>query len=192
LFETEGADMSIRESVVHSEIAQASRMQGVWLSTTEKQETSRILLVGEDNPQSAYPEHALIDHPVNCAGWRLRAKIFGLRRDVYCALWRRNLCAAGWDSVEARCTTAALLNHSSPWSIIVCLGKKVCDKFGVEQWSFTEVVFDHKPGEVRFMLVGMPHPSGRCREWNDPGAAERVKAMMRKVSPFLPWGGVCE
>ena len=58
---------------------------------------ARALLIGEDNPLSAVPEHALFPYPVGCAGHRL-AGILGLGNAAYLALWRTNLCVGGWSS----------------------------------------------------------------------------------------------
>ncbi len=63
----------------------------------------RILLLGEDNPQSSRPEFQLYSRPQGCAGERLKSKVLGLTRDSdYLAIWRANLCTPVWDSLEAR------------------------------------------------------------------------------------------
>lgn len=135
-------------------------------------------LVGEDNPHSRDPRYALFDKPDHCAGGRLR-QILGLHRTGYLfALARRNLCAATWNDLEAK-ATADLIAAESGELVVVMLGRKVATAFG-RAWL--------APFERDGRFVAIPHPSGRNRAWNDPGAVDRTRTLLREVAPQIPWG----
>lgn len=137
----------------------------------------RPLLVGESNPHSADPRHALYPHPPGCAGHRLM-NILGLRRWEYMLLFdRANLlgCSPVWFPRAARERAAELLASDRK---LILLGAKVAAAFG-----FCDGPFRSYDGRV---LV-LPHPSGRCRVWNDPGAAARAReAVARLVADADP------
>ena len=170
----------------------------------------RILLLGEDNPLSSRPEHALFCYPANCAGERLQSKIFGVLRYVYLAMWRTNLCSPKWSVKAARERAKVLLATANlhegqkpqPWDVVVCLGTKVAEvvaeaaqvmparPFDTRFWSR---FVDEKPGSITMgsgHLVFLPHPSGRCRAWNDPATVHKARAAMAEVAKDIPWGGV--
>ncbi len=165
---------------------------------------ARVLLVGEDNPQSQDPRHALFPYPEGCAGNRLMEKIFGLRRLAYLAIWRTNLCNQRWSTKAARARARALLDGYAPWSVIVMLGRKVADAFGDVIEDGERHRFDpFHGGELRtpcgqdpwgqyvmktIELVHLPHPSGRCRIWNQPGAAADARKLLSELEPGIPWG----
>lgn len=139
-----------------------------------------ILLVGELNPYSTDERYDLYDLPVGSAGWRLRSKIFGLRRTTYFQIKKKNLCRLRWDASEASKTAAEiLLNH--PETTLVLLGKKVLRAFDLG---------DISPFTVSGRFVVLPHPSGRCREWNDPAAITKTREIMSVVAPEISWGEV--
>lgn len=155
---------------------------------------TKVLLVGEDNPQSSEPEHALYNYPPACAGWRLQ-RIFGLEDETYLALDRINLCCPRWSGPESLRRAQACVVNGRPWSVIVMLGAKVRGAFAralgehrqaIEEWSVTEVC-DH--GVTK--LLALPHPSGRCQAWNDPRAAVRARTILRELAPEVPWGESC-
>lgn len=151
---------------------------------------ARILLVGEDNPISAAPEHALFCAPAGCAGQRLQELIFGLPRLQYLALWRTNLCVGGWSARRARARAGELVASGSPWNIIVMLGRKVAEAFARtdpevllgEVAPFSAVAV----GDVRF--ASLPHPSGRNTVWNQRGPIENARRIMAELAPELAWG----
>lgn len=148
---------------------------------------SRILLIGEDNPQSLDPAHALYDHPPNAAGARLR-DILSRNSNEYLAIWRANLCPSGkWGWREARASVNRLVAPRRPWDVVVLLGSKVaratCEALDLsdsdevaEDWvlpAFEKFKLAHGPFAASpVTLLALPHPSGRCRAWNDPGAAD--------------------
>lgn len=140
-------------------------------------------LVGEQNPYSLDPDAALLPVPRQSAGARL-ARILGLSRSEYLRRFRRaNLVdGTGWSERLAEEKARWVLGRDQ--GAIVLLGRRVARTFrraaayeGVgpcpDEPFFTR--------EGRFYLL--PHPSGLCRAWNDPGAAERAR---RLLVEFLP------
>lgn len=158
----------------------------------------RILLVGEDNPISDAPEHALYCGPVGCSGWRLQEKIFGLPRLQYLALWRTNLCVGGWSTKKARERARELTPPNTPWNLIILLGRKVAS-------VFSQVVTGDSPpfhvretnagsrssgGQGLFRFLSLPHPSGiNARSYGAQAVAD-TRQIMRELAPDLAWGTV--
>lgn len=70
-----------------------------------------------------------------------------------------NLCPPGeWDVAYAD-QVAALIRDMS-WRRIICCGRAVAGAFGVPSgWPYGEL-YDER-------IIVVPHPSGRCRWWND-------------------------
>ncbi len=165
----------------------------------------RPLLVGEDNPYSRDPRYALYPSPDHSAGGRLCRLIMGLSTKDYIRGFERvNLCAGEWSMREAKQTVCDLktdrwtsqipafgsdpdmVNGRFPHFIddkIVLLGAKVCEAFNSS----------YKPFEVArvsgCVFAILPHPSGRCRAWNEPGAFERARETLCRagVLPLPPW-----
>lgn len=157
--------------------------------------TASVLFLGEDNPQSARPEHALFNYPEGCAGHRLQSKILGVDRLNYLATWRTNLCNPTWSLKAARLRVAELFspaNHASAplgvktWRTVILLGRKVADAVGFvadrEIPAFTSYQTNG------FTLVSLPHPSGRNLIWNDRQVILNARALLREVCPDYPWG----
>lgn len=140
----------------------------------------RPLLIGEDNPHSADPLMALFPDPPGCAGHRLCTRVLGLSPSQYLARYRRaNLCPSdAWDNAVARHEATAWLHRvqHTP-DPVVLLGSKVAEAFRLRFDPFTVV----DPGLGAPPLVLLPHPSGRSRLWNDPGAYERARQVLRSV-----------
>ena len=140
------------------------------------------LLVGEDNPFRSKPELALYPLPLGCAGHRLQV-ILGLTRSQYLRRFDRvNLCEGGvWDPVGAQVRASQII--AGPWRVVVLLGRKVARAFervglpGVEPGrSFQTIDY----GERTFVLL--PHPSGRCRAWNEEGASSLARRLVEAVT----------
>jgi hypothetical protein len=153
----------------------------------EQDRGREILFLGEDNPQSALPEHRLFDHPPRCAGHRLREAILRIPSDLYLACWRGNLCCPSWSEEQASEIAPRVLDADAPWKVVVMLGRKVA-RVMTRALSLPEMLpfTRHACGDVT--LVSFPHPSGRCREWNSAVAYERAIATMRHAAPSFPWG----
>jgi hypothetical protein len=172
--------------------------------------TRRILLVGEDNPQSVADEHALYPAPYGCAGHRLQSAILAIDEMRYLSIWRTNLCLGErWSAAKAHARAEILLglrmsltttspSSDTPWRTIVILGSKVAGVFsrilpsGAPFEPFTR--YRWAPGDVD--IVALPHPSGRCQVWNDRRRAVDARQIMRAVESVeggpvcgaTPWG----
>lgn len=169
-----------------------------------------VLLVGEDNPQSSDPRHALYPYPVHCAGHRFAEDIANVGMGHQLATWRTNLCAGPWRAAEARDRARALVvSDGVPWRVIIMFGAKVADAFRYVNpttnipttgtyapFSVTRVV--HRIQEASsptranidwIHLVQLPHPSGRNRVWNDAALIHRARALLASVAPA--WYGEC-
>ncbi len=138
------------------------------------------LLVGESNPYGADPAFALYPLPAHASGGRL-AKILGMSRGEYLRTFDRvNLLAAvstdgRWDIRAAR---AAVDRIAHP--VRVLLGAKVAAAHGVPFQPFTTWYQYPLSGEKGTWLI-LPHPSARCRIWNDPGAAVRARVAVERL-----------
>jgi len=153
-----------------------------------------VLLVGESNPHSADPRHALYPLPLNAAGGRL-ARVLGLSPREYIRAFpdRRNLLSgtAKWSAPSARASADEVLRTSKPGVVLVLLGAKVATAFGVDYRSGLFLPRMAHVGERaprRHIVRVLPHPSGRCREWNDPQTAERVRSALREVGALPAQG----
>lgn len=158
------------------------------------------ILVGELNPYRGHPANALLDEPRGSSGWRLRV-ILGLTTDSYLALRRYNLCTDRWSMSSAR-KRADEIRRAHPDRVLVLLGVKVAAAFGLQDVpafsAVGESLRDHySTREAVAMEVGerptyvlLPHPSGLNRAWNEPGALERARALVRLHCPELPVGEI--
>jgi len=149
---------------------------------------SRVLLVGEMNPYGADPRYALYDEPASSAGGRMRRLVCGLHSRTYLRLGRANLCTGKWSAPAARDRSGAMLSDNLD-VVFVLLGRKVADAFGF--WNPGRVFdpFTQVPKPVGgHGYVALPHPSGLCRVWNEPGAFERARSLLRDACPDVPWG----
>jgi hypothetical protein len=90
---------------------------------------------------------------------------------------RVNLCPVSgpaYDKGFAQMMAQSLMARAAPTAYLLC-GRKVAEAFGVSgPWFRTKKVADH-------VLVPIPHPSGRCRWWNDP---ENVVVAQLELSKF--------
>lgn len=139
----------------------------------------RILLVGEDNPYSRDPRYALYPDPPGSAGGRLCFKIMGLTKKEYIRRFERvNLCAGKWDTYEAE-GRAGEIARQLKWEHVVLLGSRVNTAFGL---------FHRPPFTFYGRYVTLPHPSGRNRAWNEPGAIQKARDFLiaMKVLPAVP------
>lgn len=149
----------------------------------------RPLLVGEDNPYSADPRHALSPYPERSAGFRLATVILGMNRAQYLRTFDRvNLCAHGkWSGRIASKTADRLLQDDREH--VVLLGRKVAAAFGCGDHP----AFSTRPLVCGTMLYLLPHPSGLSRAWNEPGAIERARELLAPllIEPVLPRCASC-
>lgn len=134
--------------------------------------------MGEDNPHSGDPRHALCPYPPGCAGSRLQDRILDVSLGDYLRRYDRvNLCAGKWSAPEARLRAAGLVSDGA---LLVLLGAKVAAAFGLDHEPFTVA------GLRGAVVVQLPHPSGRCRVWNDPASYGRARAVLRAAGILPP------
>lgn len=178
----------------------------------------RIIIVGEDNPQSSRPADALVPWPDGCAGHRLMG-ILGLPEDMYLEIQRTNLCCPRWDGRAAVERALALLRGDVAEGdvvypeegeyLILALGAKVADRFAAAHHRYVEPKGRGRnraktkplaPFDVRrntedaqelppgCVLACIPHPSGRNQFWNSQTNHMRARQYMRELAPRVPWG----
>lgn len=140
----------------------------------------RPILVGELNPRDSDPRLALYPVPLSGAGGRLCHKVMGLSPEEYLTRFDRvNLCAGEWDPEAAEQRASELLDaRPRGGRVLVLLGRKVAMAFG---FSRTDDAFTVSPrsDSRRYTYVLLPHPSGLCREWNEPGNFARARRALR-------------
>ena len=154
----------------------------------------RTWLIGENNPYSADPRHALYPHPPGSAGARL-CSILGMReRDYLLAFARRNLLSQPkWSVPAARKAAHAVLALCGEGDRLVLLGARVAAAFG---YPFA-ILAEHDglgAHDATLRVLLLPHPSGLSRAWNEPGMVERVReavAQFRCAEPTTPLTYAC-
>ncbi len=137
----------------------------------------RPLLVGEANPYQADPglaqHYALYPDPPGCAGWRLCHKIMQLEEGDYLTRFDRvNLCNGKWGMREAKNHAIQIQAESN--RALVLFGARVSAAFLMK---FAPYWRGYRLGQP---VVILPHPSGLSRAWNEPGAFERARAVLRE------------
>lgn len=141
------------------------------------------LLVGEANPYGADPRYALYCDPPQSAGARLQRLIMALKKKTYLSSFERvNLCPVQWSTATARARAADLRGQAAAERVIVLFGRKVAEAFGKRT---TATSWAWYPDEH---LLCLPHPSGLCRAWDDEGACERARELLRRAIPHVPFG----
>lgn len=144
----------------------------------ESEVKNRVVLVGEVNPYQDRRDFDLYDMPEKASGHRLREKILGVsREDYFRRFYRRNLCVWKWSLSAAR-DRSEDLRAEFPTNTFVLLGKKVQEAFSIDSRDSLRVV----KRERTFVLI--PHPSGLCRFWREPGAFERTRDVLRSAGAF--------
>lgn len=131
---------------------------------------SKVLLVGESNPYGTAPEFALYPAPQRSAGYRLCVEILQLPRKAYLETFDRCNLIEGpkWSVPRAR-EAAGRLTHTRR----VLLGAKVAAAHGVDFKPFTRLAHAGWRGVI------LPHPSGRCRLWDEqPNAIDFARALV--------------
>lgn len=135
-------------------------------------------LVGEHNPYGSDPSMALYPLPENAAGDRLCRKVLGMTHYEYLQKFeRRNLLQTRdgrWSAPLAREAAQKVLREANG-APLVLLGARVAAAFGLPSLPF--IVRRQLPSPI---LV-LPHPSGRCRVWNDARNFERARACLREL-----------
>ena len=141
----------------------------------------RPLLVGESNPYGSGAAFALFPRPERSAGGRLCRVVLGMREVDYLARFDRcnllgPLPAGKWDRELARAAARDVLIER-PNRRLILLGARVAAAFGME---FRPFEVEPRRGWAALML---PHPSGRCRIWNDPMAVVQARNAVERFAP---------
>lgn len=143
--------------------------------------SKKPVLVGELNPYGGDPAMALYPLPAHASGGRLQ-KLLGLSVHRYLDVFdRTNLCTRAWDLTTARAKAFVLEVAPKTDRTFVLLGSKVATAFKVAFTPFTaseRVRGDPDAGTWLVRFVVLPHPSGRCRLWNEPGARDKARAAL--------------
>ena len=179
-----GAAEGVEESRQRTEVPLAADRRGGEEADSVLQATDteigwrpiKPLLIGEQNPYGEDPHFALFPRPAGCSGARLK-EILGFQWDKqYLDTFERvNLCNGPWELLVAREHAKEIMAR---WEgPVVLLGAKVCQAFE----------FPYEPFSLQKSLPGLgkdiyilPHPSGRCRAWNDPKSVERARELLRE------------
>lgn len=161
---------------------------------------ARLVLVGEMNPYGVDPRHALFCAPAGSAGERLQDLVLGVRRATYLdeRVVRYNLCVGLWNGHAAK-RRAQEIRDLHPADVLVLLGRKVAQAFGCRGWPLfgrglllrtgaKELAWRAASTSREFRAILLPHPSGRCREYNDPENVARARDLVRKAAPWFPVG----
>jgi hypothetical protein len=148
---------------------------------------SRVVLLGLNNPLSASPLMALWPDPPRCTGWNLWRMIDCSKEDFVRGFDRRNLVDATVYNRPSQEHTRQLWRSLDGRRVIV-LGATVLSELVVAG------AVGHRPpwilpqrgeGPLEWRMV--PHPSGRCREYNDPAMRLRVSMLLQDY--FHNWSG---
>jgi hypothetical protein len=140
----------------------------------------RAILLGMNNPVSPKPEHALYPYPPNCTGWRLmkllETRVPGITRYDYLNGFERvNLVnSKTWSKEEAR-RAAKRLPSLYRGRTIVVLGGAVRDALELP------AVLIHPVRKDGCVWRQLPHPSGRCRWYNDPECATLAATLLEEL-----------
>lgn len=126
----------------------------------------KTVLIGMNNPLSGARNHALYPWPPNCTGWRLWKMLeerCGATEKQYADGFERiNLInSLNWRKAEARPAAERLLPQLEGRTVVV-LGAAVRDAFRLPPVLVKPVV------DRGVTFRQLPHPSGRCRWYNDP------------------------
>jgi hypothetical protein len=170
----------------------------------------RVLLVGDLNPSGADLRLALYHLPRHSSGNRLRCVLGLTDLEYHRLLDRANLCDGKWSAEAARGRLADLLDARAPGGVVVLLGARVRDvarrllearfKTAValgffDQWAAWDpypVTYDENrlfaTSKIAYTVACLPHPSGLCRLWNEPGAVTRARRLLAEVAPWVHWG----
>lgn len=139
--------------------------------------SKQILLVGEQPAHGADPRVALYPTPPGGSGGRL-ARILGLSPDEYLERFDRvNLCELAWRDAEARQAAQLIKVTRQAGSGVVLLGRKAQRAFG---WARPR--YEVSLASYGLYALALPHPSGLCREWNDPRNAVLAREALAQLS----------
>lgn len=140
----------------------------------------KTILLGMNNPVSSRPEHALYPYPPNCTGWRimklLQTRIPELTRRQYLTGFDRiNLVnSKTWDKESAK-VAARQLPSLYRGRTILAFGGAVRDALELPE------ILIHPLRKDGCIWRQLPHPSGRCRWYNDPDCAALAASLLEEL-----------
>lgn len=140
----------------------------------------RAVLIGMNNPLSSDPEHALYPHPPGCTGWRIWQMLMdrrpGVTRGQYLRAFERVNLVDGreWRAAEAR-ARARELRGALRGRVVLVLG--AAPRRALELPPL--LVHPQELGGVTWRQL--PHPSGRCRWYNEPEARATAAALLAEL-----------
>lgn len=151
------------------------------------------VLVAMNNPQSPLPTHCLYPHPEGCAGhrlWRMLEEAGRLhpdrhyisRKEYLERFERRNLLdSVVWDRSAAQAAAGALRERLRG-RVAAILGQATRKALRLRRPGGKRAWFlwDWDP-ELNLWYVLLPHPSGRCREYNDPAMCEAAGKILLQM-----------
>lgn len=105
----------------------------------------------------------------------------GLRWDDGINLLWPSPVAGEWSSTEAARVAQAIRPQVEQYDWALLFGKRVCDAFGVPFEIGDATWFDPAAPAI---YVPLPHPSGRCREWNDPNVCGLARQIAGAINEF--------
>ena len=146
------------------------------------------VIVGMNNPYSVDPKYALYPHPTGSAGHRLfeMLRAAGNRMNIKVtplkyvdAFDRINLLnETKWDPAKAKSLSPAVLAYLKGRTVVLC-GKSSANILGMQKVDFgTTPKFDTY---WDFSYYVIPHPSGLCREYNDPATVRSVGDLLLEL-----------
>lgn len=163
----------------------------------------KTIILGMNNPYGKDPKFALYPAPERCAGWNLWKMLADYaqanhgekvwRNDYADCFDRRNLLTGtDWNQKEARAAAAPALQSFGGRRVIV-LGAQPAAALELPrtwagQWMDYQIqrevpalFSDFASSEIvadRFSYTCLPHPSGRCREYNVDGMKEKAGRLL--------------
>lgn len=100
--------------------------------------------------------------------------------DNKCGAWDRELARKVADQATLYFGLPESRGGCAAYDSIVLLGKRVAKAF-----LGHNVEFGHIEPIGKLFALCMPHPSGRSRFWNDPGARDQVREWVRELRSHL-------
>lgn len=155
---------------------------------TVRFQSDRTIVVGMNNPYSTDPKMALFPAPEQSAGYRLYAMLRDaaaaegevIHRSRYATTFERhNLLVGEWTTRDANEAALKFLDDHSVRNIIV-LGRSVERAMRIQRRVGWGVWFYHYHLPRPTSVCVIPHPSGLCREYNDPAMRLAIGRVLLK------------
>lgn len=141
--------------------------------------TENLVILGEMNPQSSDPTHALWTRPAGCAGhrlWQMATARTGVTEEEWLEMTdRRNLCVGSWDSETATDEAVRIAPELASRTVLI-LGALVASEFrriADAPHPVNQIIW----WEARDW-VAIPHPSGLNRLYNNQVTKASVEILL--------------